>query len=182
MTTIWQARKAGWAVTLRCHRQREGLKSVKPCQGELKVHLSTLIAVLGPEVELGELQKRLGCPVCGTDRVEIRVLQPPATGAGIRDAEKPRRKMRVAQPGEGTLGKCREPWIVFTCALCNRRGEYRREHLIAEFGTEVDMPSLLAIFAHARGCGLAKPNPSKLDLAQARECKIVYDIEGVGRA
>jgi hypothetical protein len=179
MTTIWQARKAGWAVTLRCHRQREGLKSVRPCQGELKVHLSTMIAILGPEVEVAELQRRLRCPVCGTDRVEVRVSQPPPAAAGKKDEERPRRRMRPAESGRFTLGASREPWIVFECKKCGRRGEYRREHLIEEFGTEVAMPSLLEIFAKSRGCGLAMPDAGAYDpsMMQGRQCLIAYDVE-----
>lgn len=178
MPSLWQARQAGWTVALRCHRRREGLKSAKPCAGELKVHLATLIAVLGPDLDLAELQRRLRCPACGTDRIELRIVQPPSANAGLKDAERPRRRMRPAESGRGTLGTCREPWIVFTCSKCNRRGELRREKLIDEFGTGVSLPSLLAIFAHSRGCGLAIPHPSQLDLAGDRECKIRYDVEG----
>lgn len=179
MATIWEARKAGWGVSLRCHRQREGLKSVRPCQGELKVHLSTMIAVLGPEVEVAELQRRLRCPVCGTDRVEVRVSQPPPAAAGAKDAEKPRRRMRQSRTGQTTLGTSREPWVVFQCPKCNRRGEYRREHLIEEFGSEVSFPDLLEKFAHSRGCGLARPNrdPYAAESMNGRQCLIVYDVE-----
>jgi hypothetical protein len=176
MPTVLQARQAGWTVTLRCHRQREGLKSVRPCAGELKVHLSTIIAVLGPDLEFAGLQQRMRCPACGTDRIELRISQPPAADAGSSDAEPPRRRMRPARSGGETLGTSREPWIVFECNRCNRRGEYRRERLIAEFGTDLDLPSFLAVFAHSRGCGLAIPKPSQLDLARGRECRIRYDV------
>jgi hypothetical protein len=180
MATIWEARKAGWGISLRCHRQREGLKSVRPCQGELKVHLSTMIAILGPEVEVAELQRRLRCPVCGTDRVEVRVSQPPSPEAGKKDEEKPRRRMRQARSGETTLGTCRDPWVVFDCKKCGRRGEYRREHLIEEFGNTVSMPSLLEIFAKSRGCGFANPGASPYDasMMNGRQCLILYDVEG----
>lgn len=183
MATIWQARQAGWAVTLRCHRQREGLKSVRPCAGELKVHLSSLIAAMGPEVELGDLQRRLKCPVCGTDRVEIRWSQPPPATAGAKDAEAPRRQMRGAENGKGTptLGTCRDRWIVFVCGKCGRRGEYKRETLLAEFDSTIQLPTLLEIFAHSRGCGLAVPNadPYGAAMMRGRQCLIRYDVEGV---
>jgi hypothetical protein len=178
MPTLWQARQAGWTVTLKCHRQREGLKSVKPCAGELKVHLGTLVAALGPELDLAELQTRLRCPTCGTDRVEIRTIQPPAAASGVKDEQQVRRRMRPPQTGEATLGKSREPWIVMTCNKCGRRGEYRRVKLIEEFGTEIDFPSLLAVFAHSRGCALAIPHPTQLDLTRPKECLIHFDVEG----
>jgi hypothetical protein len=142
------------------------------------VHLGTLIAVLGPDVDIADLQKRLRCPSCGTDRIELRIVQPPSASAGANDAKRARRRMRPAEPGRETLGTCREPWIVFTCSKCNRRGELRREKLVEEFCSEVSLPSLLAIFAHSRGCGLAIPQPRQLDLARDRECKIRYDVEG----
>ncbi|MEO7221361.1 MAG: hypothetical protein ABIY37_02730, partial [Devosia sp.] len=118
------------------------------------------------------------CPACGTDRIEIRTSQPPATSAGAKDTEKPHRHMRPARPGEGTLGQTQEPWIIFECSKCGRRGEHRPERLIEEFGTEVQMPSLLAVFAHSRGCDLAIPHPTQFDLTRNRECLIRYDVDG----
>jgi predicted RNA-binding Zn-ribbon protein involved in translation (DUF1610 family) len=152
---------------------------VRPCQGELKVHLSTMIALLGPEVELADLQKRLRCPNCGTDRVEVRTSQPPTETPGTKDAEKPRRRMRRSKGGESTIGKSREPWVVFQCSKCGRRGEYRREHLIEEFGGNVTFPDLLEKFAHARGCGLALPDAGPYSAARmsGARCLIHYDIE-----
>jgi hypothetical protein len=176
-TTIWQAAKAGWKVSIRCDRRREGLKSVKPCAGQRPVHLPTLIAAWGPEVEIAELQKRLQCPLCGSDRFSLQIVQPPGVNAGKKDEATKPRKMRQARSGEHTLGQVHDPWIVMVCARCGRRGEYRREHLIEEFGNSIDMPSFLAVFAHSRGCGLAKPNPSQFDLTRAPECLIRYDIE-----
>jgi hypothetical protein len=177
-TSIWQARKDGWTITLTCHRQREGLKSVRPCQGEARVHLSTLIAALGPDVELEQLQKVLRCPGCGTDRVELRLARQPSPGAGAKDAERPRRKMRPAAGSAIiTLGNTPERWIVFVCDRCGRRGEYARERLLEEFDSTIDLPSFLAIFAHSRGCGLAIPHPTQFDLARNRECRIRYDVE-----
>jgi hypothetical protein len=177
MPTLWQARQAGWTIALRCHRRREGLKSVKPCAGELKVHFGTLIAVLGPDVDTAELQKVMRCPSCGTDRIELHMMQPPSPVAGAKDVQRPRRRMRRGTSEELTLGTSREPWFVFECVKCGRRGEYRRTKLIEEFGNTVQLPTLLAIFAHARGCGLAKPNPSQLDLTRPPDCLIRYDIE-----
>ena len=178
MPTLWEARRAGWVVALRCQRRREGLKSVKPCAGELTVHMATIIAVLGPDFDLAALQKVLRCPNCGTDRVEVRMIQPPSAAAGAEDAKQPRRRMRRARTGETTLGTSREPWIVFDCSKCGRRGEYRRERLIEEFGNTIDLPSLLAVFAYARGCSLAIPQPTQLDLTRNKDCLIRYDVEG----
>jgi hypothetical protein len=175
--SIWEAAKAGWKVSLRCDRRREGLKSVRPCAGERQVHLPTLIAAWGPEVDIAELQKRLQCPVCGSDRFSLQIVQPPGASAGKKDEERQPRKMRGARQGEHTLGQCSDPWIVMVCSKCDRRGEYRRERLIEEFGNTIGMPDLLAVFAHSRGCGLATPDPTRFDLARARECLIRYDVE-----
>jgi predicted RNA-binding Zn-ribbon protein involved in translation (DUF1610 family) len=179
MTTIWEARKAGWTVSLKCHRQREGLKSVRPCAGELKVHLSTLVSSLGPDVTLEELQKRLRCPACGTDRIEVQVSHPPRAEAGANDTKAPRRRMRQMKTGETNLGSSREPWVIFQCDKCGRRGEYKRATLIEEFGNTIDYPSLLETFAHARGCGLARPEagPYDADRMWGRQCLIRYDVE-----
>jgi hypothetical protein len=68
--------------------------------------------------------------------------------------------------------------IVVTCSCKGgRRGEYRKETLLSVFDGSIDMPSLLAHIAAWRGCKLAKPHPTKLDLARARECLIHYDVE-----
>jgi predicted RNA-binding Zn-ribbon protein involved in translation (DUF1610 family) len=177
MATLWEARKAGWIVALKCDRRREGLKSVKPCAGTFRLHLSTLISTIGPDVKLEELQRRVRCPGCGTDRFALQLTRPPEPSAGAKDAEQPRRKMRQAGSGETTLGTSREPWVVFMCDKCGRRGESRRTHLIEEFGNMVSFPDLLAIFAHSRGCGLAVPHPEQHDLTRAKECLIRYDVE-----
>jgi predicted nucleic-acid-binding Zn-ribbon protein len=144
------------------------------------VHLPTLIAAWGPEIDLADLQKRLQCPLCGSDRFSLQIVQPPSSEAGKRDEAPKRRRMRPGEAGRNTLGLSREPWIVFDCAKCGRRGEYRRERLIEEFGSAIEMPGLLEVFAHSRGCGSARPDAGPYDASRmfGRECLIRYDVEG----
>jgi hypothetical protein len=75
-----------------------------------------------------------------------------------------------------TLGESDDPWIVFICDKCGRRGEYKRETLLAAFGPDIAMPSLLQPFAIKAGCVLAQMDTHKLYGAPA-ECKIHYDVE-----
>jgi hypothetical protein len=85
------------------------------------------------------------------------------------------------QPARGdgitTLGNSPEKWIVVTCPKCGRRGEYKRETLLEQFDPNTRMPDFLQIFAAAKGCRLATPNPTSFELARARECLIRYDVE-----
>ena len=180
MTSIWQARKAGWSVSLRCHRVREGLKSAKPCMGSSAIDLSTLISALGPEVKLADLQTRLVCPICGTNRIEIVVSQPPPADSGAKDAIAPKRRMKPSLTMEDArLGTSREPWVIFVCDQCKRRGEIKRETLVKEFGPDVYYPALLEVFAKSRGCTLANPgaSPYDADRMSGNKCKIHYDVE-----
>jgi hypothetical protein len=89
--------------------------------------------------------------------------------------------MKPARSGRNvpnTLDNCEDSVIVVMCACGGgRRGEYRKETLLSVFNWSIEMPSLLAHIAAWRGCALAKPHPTKLDLASFRECRIHYDVE-----
>lgn len=41
-----------------------------------------------------------------------------------------------------TLGECRREVIRLVCARCGRKGQYRRETLLAKYGPDVTMPDL----------------------------------------
>lgn len=176
--TLGQAARAGWLISLKCERQRAGMKTARPCPMPQQLHVPSLIAAFGHDLEVDELQKRLRCPQCGSDRFALRFLTPPRGDAGKVDEAPIRRQMQPARgPGPATLANTPEPVIVFKCDRCGRRGEYKKQTLLQEFDGNTDMPDLLAKFAAAKGCSLAIANPDKFDLARARECKIVYDIE-----
>lgn len=178
-TSLWQAAKAGWLVSLKCERTREGLKSARACPLPIVLHLPTLIAAFGPDLEVEQLQGRIRCPRCGSERYTLRTAVPPQPGAGVADAEPKARQMSVAKRMD-TLGSTPEPWIVVTCARCNRRGQYKRETLLAVFPADTQMPSLLAPIAAWRGCGLAKAYLAMDAHERAkvlRDCGISYDVE-----
>jgi predicted nucleic-acid-binding Zn-ribbon protein len=178
-TTLWTAAKAGWLLSLKCERTREGLKSVRACPLPITLHLPSLIAALGPDLDVEALQKRLRCPRCGSDRFSLRITAPPAAAAGAADARPVARQMRPAR-GFDTLASTPENWIVVTCDQCKRRGEYRKETLAAVFDPNIQMPELLPHIAAWRGCGLAKKYlamSESLRNTDRRECRIVYDVD-----
>ena len=179
-TTLWQAAKAGWLVSLKCERTREGLKSAKACPMPITLHLPTLIAALGPDVQVGELQKRLRCPRCGSNRFGLRTTVPPGSGAGAADSMPKRRRMRPAGPGGDTLATT-DPWIVVRCGKCQRHGQYKRATLLQVFPADRKMPDLVIEIAAWRGCALAKGyvelSPDMRAVSGPRECGIVYDVD-----
>lgn len=89
------------------------------------------------------------------------------------------RKMTMTQQGGGTLGTCLDPWIVFTCPQCGRRGEYKRESMLAEFGPDVSLPDLRLAFAARRGCPMAMTmmRDPGANFGFDNQCRIQYDIE-----
>lgn len=178
MPALWEARDQGWLISLRCERARIGLKSARPCSKLAQLlHLPSLVAVIGPDVEVEDLAKRLRCPGCGSERFSLKIVTPPASDAGKADAVPKRRKMQPATR-TNTLGTTPEEWIVFKCMRdgCARWGQHRRAELIKEFGTEIQMPSLLLPFAASRGCGLAKGDLEGDWVKVGRACRISYDV------
>jgi hypothetical protein len=179
-TTLWAAAKAGWLVTLKCQRTREGLKSARACPLPISLHLPSLIAALGPDLEVDALQQHLRCPRCGSDRFALGITAPPGVMAGADDAKPVPRRMQPAT-GFNTLATTPEEWVVVVCAKCQRRGEYRKATLLAVFGPDVQLPSLLPMIAAWRGCGLASAYLAMSDQQRAtgwRECRISYDVAG----
>ena len=170
VAVLYQALEDDWLVTLRCDRRREALKSKPPCTLVPQIlHLPSLIATFGPDLPIEELSNRLRCPKCGSRRVTIDVAR--------STAPRRRRAMQPARSSEVTLGTTGEPWIVFECPRCARRGEYRRAGLLEEFGRDIRLPSLLLPFAASKGCAFARDSVARPDLTRPPECKIRYVVE-----
>ena len=73
---------AGWQVTLRCERSRQGLKSVKPCRIQpFLLDLASLVAALGHEFPISQLGQRLLCPGCGSRHFTLAWIAPKAPPA-----------------------------------------------------------------------------------------------------
>jgi hypothetical protein len=100
---LMSAYHAGWQVTLKCERNRQGLKSVKPCRFQpFLLDLASLVATLGHDFPIIQLERRLICPGCGSDHFALAWIAPKAPpndadhplGQGIStrrdDAIKPR--------------------------------------------------------------------------------------------
>ena len=138
-----------------------------------------MIALPGHLLECRELQGKVRCPKCGTAKVQISFHAPVPVDNHPSDAG--RRQMRPARSGEWTLGTCTEPWIVVLCEKCNRRGEYKRETLLARYGPDMSMPSLHQHIAADAGCGLARGAINKRDLTVPFLCGIKYDVHPVDR-
>lgn len=64
-------------------------------------------------------------------------------------------------------------WIEVECVSCDRRGRYRADRLIAQFG-DLSLPTVLPMIAARGGCGKAKNPPEVSDISnyQARACQI----------
>ncbi len=73
---------AGWQVTLKCERSRQGLKSVKPCRFQpFALDLASLVAALGHEFPIDQLERRLQCPGCGSRHFTLAWIAPKAPPA-----------------------------------------------------------------------------------------------------
>ena len=74
---------------------------------------------------------------------------------------KPRIRDDALLPKPPTLGDEERTTVKFICELCGRRGQYRKQTLIAQFGPHVLMPDLLHLVARCPrrhptkgGCGV----------------------------
>lgn len=169
MEYLGQAVESGWTLQLTCERRREGLKSVKPCQGASHIDLPTLLAALDPMTPLRDLPKLVRCPKCGSRRVSLNWQQ--------RGAPRPaRRTMEPIRPGELTLGRYSGPHVVVVCERCGRRGEYRTKALIEKFGPDVYMTELHERIAESRGCALARKDLLERSVTRAAECQARFDF------
>jgi hypothetical protein len=177
VNTLGQAQLSGWLISLRCARTREGLKSARACPLPFVLHLPSLVAALGHDTRLDALQTRLRCPRCGSTRFTVS-MSIPSIGDRADEGPKPRR-MRPARTGDdNTLAGTPHELIVVKCdCRGGRRGQYRKETLLAVFPGETQMQALLQHVAAWRKCPFAKPEPTQFDLARGFECRIHYDVE-----
>jgi len=175
--TLGEALERNWPITLQCDRRRAGLKSTRPCMQKVTLDLASVVAALGPFVRLDELASKLRCPSCGTENIILHMSTPPVEPPKAEPGGPGRRQMRGIRAGEEHLGQYAEPWIVVHCRQCGRRGEYRRETLLKQFGPDIRMTLLHPRIAAWRGCALAQRALDKPDLTVAFPCKIAYDIE-----
>lgn len=60
-----------------------------------------------------------------------------------------------------TLGEYPKPYVRLACSRCSRKGQYRKETLIDEYGPDVRLPDLLHMIAkcerrgnHSNPCGV----------------------------
>jgi len=75
--TLGEALDAGWRLTVRCARYREGLKAVSPCLGRQALDLRTMVWTHGRQCPVGYLQGHLRCPQCGSLHVLLMWSSPP---------------------------------------------------------------------------------------------------------
>lgn len=178
--TLGEALEQNWPIVLQCDRRRAGLKSTRPCVRKIVLDLASLVAALGPFVRLEDLAGKLRCPTCGTENIILHMSTPPVEPPKAEPGGPGRRQMRGALAGEDYLGQCTEKWIIVHCEKCGRRGEYRRETLLKQFGPDIRMTILHRSIAAWRGCSLAQQGLVKPDLTVAFPCKIAYDVDMAG--
>jgi hypothetical protein len=81
---------AGWQLTLKCDRSRQGLKSIRPCRFHpFLLDLGTLVSALGHEFPADQLARRLVCPGCGSHSFSLSWISskaPPAEPVPIRQS------------------------------------------------------------------------------------------------
>jgi hypothetical protein len=77
VTTLGEALDAGWRLHIRCAwGRREGMKSIRGCQGKLDADLPTLVWTRGRDYPIARLESRLKCPLCGSRRVLVAFIPP----------------------------------------------------------------------------------------------------------
>lgn len=76
--TIGKAMHEHWRGFIRCARHHQGLKATKPCNVEAELDLATLVAALGYDFEIRQLNGKLSAPCCGSRSFELRWYRPAA--------------------------------------------------------------------------------------------------------
>lgn len=65
-----------WRLDLACDRQREGMKSTKPCMGSVTIDVVSLVAAYGHEMPLSRLPSLMSCPRCGSKHFRLLWMRP----------------------------------------------------------------------------------------------------------
>jgi hypothetical protein len=166
MKYLSEAVTAGMTLELVCDRQREGMKSTRPCAGRQRIDMLTLLAALGPDTPLEALAWKMRCPKCGSHHFRLTWVEP---------ADR-RRRMRPLRAGELTLGEYGGEFVV-ACERCRRRGEYRTASLVEKFGGHVYMTELHERIAEAAGCRLARADlMMATERGRRRRCQAGFEI------
>ncbi|MCR6672220.1 hypothetical protein [Devosia ginsengisoli] len=77
--TIYSRMHQGWRLFVKCDRQRQGLKSAKPCPvPPVELDLPTLVATLGHDYLVDDLWERLVAPCCATRSIKAYWYEPEA--------------------------------------------------------------------------------------------------------
>ncbi len=74
-------------LTAKCaHGKRDGMKSVRECQYQMRLDLETLVWTRGRDMPLSWLKERLRCPRCGSRCVTV-IFAPPTGPATMKPKE-----------------------------------------------------------------------------------------------
>lgn len=79
--SLGAALHGGWILGLRCDGRHEGLKARRPCIQAFSIDLESLVAGLGHEFPIEQLQRKMCCPRCGSSHVSLYWSTPPRTRA-----------------------------------------------------------------------------------------------------
>ena len=131
--TLGDARDAGWALSVRCDRRREGLKSVRPCvPSHAYLDLDTMLWMVqrfGWDFDIvdhrQQLRRRLVCSICGarwpapdyvaiTGRWPLHMKGADGPDAARSSAKRNQSKMKArGQPKIGPDRRTKAPLPVF---------------------------------------------------------------------
>jgi hypothetical protein len=71
--TLGDAYAAKWSIRMRCLRGRHrGILKIDPREFETELSMETLVCTRGRRFPLAQLARRLQCPNCGENWVELR--------------------------------------------------------------------------------------------------------------
>lgn len=81
METLGEAWRAGFQAHARCVDPQRPSKFTARCTWARDLDMTTLVATRGRDMPLALLNDRLRCPACGSRRVVVILMSPPASGA-----------------------------------------------------------------------------------------------------
>ena len=101
---VIDAEKGGWTAKLHCHRRLENLKRAKSCAETVELPVLVLKALFGWDFELEKLPRRMRCPHCGSQTIEIEWRIPaeaPDPGGATDDEPAPVLQLRPTRAAMG---------------------------------------------------------------------------------
>ena len=70
--TLGDAFAARWSIRMRCLRgNHRGIVKIEPCRFETELNMETLVCTRGRAFPLSRLARRLQCPNCGENNLEL---------------------------------------------------------------------------------------------------------------